>query len=178
MSYRQTDHMQELARLGGDILTSERFAKARRVPHHNAHCNIARHCSETAGYALVFARWLSRHGVETSERDVVRAALLHDIGMTEDAVFLSPSRKKAISHPLEGARIARDEFGANEAQVDAILYHMWPIGFVVPHHTTGWIVLSADKYCSAREVQREGARIVHYINDEVRRRIRCHRRMP
>lgn len=178
MSYRQTDHTRELRQMGGDILVSERFAKAKRVPHHNASGNIARHCAETAGYALAFAHWLSRHGVETSECDVVRAALLHDIGMTEDDVFLSPSLVKAFSHPREGARIARDEFGANEVQVDAILYHMWPIGFVVPHHATGWVVLSADKYCSAREVQREGARIARYINDEVRRRIRCHRRMP
>lgn len=81
---------------------------------------------ETAGYAATLAHWLRQHGLAIDERDVVRASLLHDIGMTEDEVFESPSRKKAFSHPREGVRIARDEFGATEEQLDAIRRHMWP----------------------------------------------------
>lgn len=147
--------MEDVARLGGDILDSPRFSKAKDVPHHNEHCNIAIHSVETARYALGMARWLRGRGVNLSELDVVRASLLHDIGMTEDEVFLSPSRQKAFSHPREGARIARDEFEANEVQVDAIRRHMWPIGIVTPHHAVGWVVLMADKYCSIQEVRRE-----------------------
>lgn len=178
MPDHQMQQMQDVERMGGDILQSERFVKAKGVPHHNEHGNIARHSAETAGYALALARWLRSHGASISERDVVRASLLHDIGMTEDDVFLSPSRRKAFSHPREGARVAEEEFGANEVQLDAIRRHMWPIGFVAPHHPTGWVVLAADKYCSVREVQREAARIARYMSDEARRRIRCQRRKP
>ena len=163
--------------MGDDILQSERFSKAKRVPHH-MHCNIATHSLETAGYALGMARMLRRlGGVDVLDRDVVRASLLHDIGMTEDEVFLSPSRKKAYSHPRESARIAREEFGANMNQVEAIRHHMWPIGLLnVPCHATDWVVMAADKYCSAREVQREIARGVHYMSEEARRRIKYQRR--
>ena len=145
----------DLMRMGGDIIDSERFAKARNVPHHSKESSIAVHSLETARYALLLARWLNRHGAEVSEEDVVRAALLHDIGMTEDEVFSSPSSVKAHTHPVEGARIAREEFGANEVQTDAILHHMFPACTLVPpHNTVGWILTTADKICSANDVGR------------------------
>ena len=168
----------DLEQMGGDILHSERFAKAYKVPHHNEHGNIGLHSRETAGYALDFARWLNQHGKPIDERDVVRASLLHDIGMTEDQVFLSPSHEKAFTHPKEGARIAREEFGANDVQLNAIRYHMWPIGFVAPCHPVGWVVLAADKYCSMREVQREAARIARSIVKEGKRKLTRLARRP
>lgn len=141
--------------LGGDIIISERFAAAMSVPHHSKNGNIAAHSLKTAGYALLIARWLNQHGVSISERDAVRASLLHDIGMTEEDIFLSPSHKKGRTHPVEGARIAREEFGANEAQVDAILHHMWPFCCLTPpHDTVGFVLTTADKMCSLNEARR------------------------
>lgn len=140
--------------LGGDIIISERFALALNVPHHSKTGNIAAHSLETAGYALQIARWLNRHGISINERDVVRASLLHDIGMTEEDIFLSPSHEKGHTHPVEGARIAREEFDANETQVDAILHHMWPIcGLTPPHSAEGFVVTAADKMCSFEEIR-------------------------
>lgn len=151
----------ELERYGADIISSDRFAKARQVPHHSRRGNIALHSLETAGYALLLVRWLERHGVTVSERDSVRASLLHDIGMTEDDVFFSPSYKKARSHPREGARIAREEFGADEVQEQAILSHMWPVWRAVPPRSmVGWVVSAADKCCSAHETKRTTDEIV------------------
>ncbi|MBR3317354.1 MAG: HD domain-containing protein [Atopobiaceae bacterium] len=139
---------------GTDIIASERFAKAIDVPHHSKDGNIAAHSLETAGIALRLTRWLNRHGASIDEVTTVRAGLLHDIGMTEDEVFLSPSREKGHTHPLEGARIAREEFGADDAQLDAILHHMWPVCCLTPPHTSeGWVVTAADKLCSLNEVR-------------------------
>lgn len=104
-------------------------------------------------YALYIARWLASHGIAMSEVDVVRASLLHDIGMTEDEVFLSPSRVKAYSHPRVGMRIALEEFRVNEVQADAILRHMWPIGHVPSHSREGWVIMLADKCCSMSEAR-------------------------
>ncbi len=147
--------VKDIMRIGGDIVSSERFAKARSVPHHSKDGNIAVHSMETAGYALLLARWLGEHGVEVSEVDAVRASLLHDIGMTVDEVFLSPSYIKARSHPREGARIAREEYGASEKQVDAVRRHMWPVWHVIPPMSAeGWVVSLADKCCSMHEVGR------------------------
>lgn len=148
--------LKDVMELGGDIIYSERFAAAQKVPHHNKkRGNIAAHCLETACYALLLSRWLEQRGQSVSTVDAVRAGLLHDLGMTEQDVFLSPSRVKAYTHPREGARIAREEFGANEVQVDAILHHMWPFCCLTPPHSTeGWIVTVADKCCSLNELRR------------------------
>ena len=149
----------DVMELGADILASERFARARAVPHHSKDGTIAAHCVQTAWHALRLARWLNRRGASVSEVDVVRASLLHDIGMTEDEVFLSPPSVKGKTHPVEGARIAREEFGANETQVDAILYHMWPVCTLTPPHSAvGYVVTFADKLCSVGDMRR---RIAH-----------------
>lgn len=150
----------EIVELGGDIITSRRFKKARSVPHHSKSGNIALHSLETAGYALMLARWLNRHGASVNEEDAVRAALLHDIGMTEDEVFYSPSRVKARTHPREGARIARTEYGANRVQVEAIRSHMFPVFSRPPRSMVGWVVTAADKCCSIHELGRNREEIV------------------
>ena len=153
----------EVRRIGGDIITSARFEKARSVPHHSKSGNIAHHSLETAGYALMLSRWLEQHGVHVNERDAVRASLLHDIGMTEDEVFHSPSRVKARTHPREGVRIAREEYGANEAQLHAIRHHMWPVFATHPRSIEGWIVSAADKCCSIHELGRSSEEIVERV---------------
>ena len=149
---------ERVAEMGADIIESDRFEKAKTVPHHNKYRSIAGHSVETAENALRISEWLKRRGVDVDEREAVRTSLLHDIGMTEDEVFLSPSRVKAYTHPEEGARIAREEFAANDVQVEAIRRHMWPIGRTTPRHATGWIVVAADKCTSIVETGREAAR--------------------
>lgn len=150
----------DIMAVGKDIVSSDRFAKANTVPHHHKGRHIASHSLETAEYALMLCRWLGAHGVSVNEEDVVRAALLHDIGMTEDEVFLSPSPIKAYTHPVEGARIAKEEFGANDVQANAILRHMWPIGFIPPKSIEGWVVVAADKCCSIHEVSSFARKLV------------------
>lgn len=142
----------EIFKLGDDIIPSEKFQKARHVPHH-IHYTVAAHSVEVAIYALLITRWLKRHHAAKrfSEKDIVRAALLHDIGMTNDAVHDSPSYRKAFSHPKEGHRIARDIFHLNEIQLNAIRRHMWPIGIVPPSHIMGWILVAADNMSSFNE---------------------------
>ena len=153
--------LKDVMELGGDIVYSDRFDAAKKVMHHDKNGgNIAAHSIETAEYALLLTRWLNRHGASVSEIDAVRASLLHDIGMTEEEVHQSPSRVKAYSHPREGERIAREEFGANDTQLDAIRHHMWPFCCLVPPKSSvGMVVTMADKMCSLSEVRRRVTRI-------------------
>lgn len=160
--------------MGEDIVSSPRFATAEDIVHHSKDHNIAAHSVSTAVRALEIARWLNRHGVTVDERDAVRAALLHDIGMTEDDVSNSPSPVKARSHPREGARIAREEFGVNEVQFDAIRHHMWPIGLVPPRTIEGWVVVAADKHCSTREAIEILSSKLHVGSRKVTRRSNDH----
>ena len=143
---------EEVSELGRDIIASDRFSKANEVPHHYGH-SIAEHSLRCARYAVRISDWLERHGVHLSKQDAVRACLLHDMGMTVDDVFESPSRVKAHTHPVEGARIAREEFDAEDETVDAIEHHMWPICPTAPRHVLGWVVTAADKCSSVRETQ-------------------------
>lgn len=166
--------LRRVKEIGGDIISSERFAKAQGVPHHSKSGNIALHSLETAGYALLLVRWLGCHGVDVSEEDAVRASLLHDIGMTEDDVFESSSYKKASSHPREGARIAREEYGASEVQVEAVAHHMFPVTLAPPKSVVGWVVTAADKCCSIHELGRSTEEIVDSAG---RRLLRIWRRL-
>ena len=136
-----------------DILCSERFEKAKTITHHHK-TNLAAHSRHTAEHAKRICRWLKRRGIEISEEDVVRACLLHDIGMTDDDVSESGSWRKAYLHPRRSELIARYEYNANEIQCNAIRRHMWPVCVILPKHLEGWVVVAADKYSSIIEITR------------------------
>ena len=142
----------QVRQLGGDILRSERFRLAAGIPHHGR-VSVARHSLHVAQRSLEISRWLNRHRQIVQPEDAVRAALLHDIGMTEPQVSGSPSWRKAYTHPRQGSRIAGSEFGANEIQRNAVLRHMWPICGIPPRHLAGWVVLAADKLCTLQELR-------------------------
>ena len=132
-----------------DILSSERFKRAEKIPHHNT--SVAKHSLKTAETAWRMCSWLNRHGFKVNREDAVRASLLHDIGMTDNSVHESASWKKAYTHPRRGAKIARSEFAAKDDQVNAISRHMWPVCVIPPKHMVGWVVIAADKYASMHE---------------------------
>lgn len=145
-----TELRHEVLMIGHDIVQSERFQRARHVPHH-IRFNVATHSIETAMYSLLIVRWLNRCGIQVSREDAVRTCLLHDIGMTESWVHDSPSYRKAFSHPKRGYQIARDEYNANKVQLDAIRWHMWPICLMPPKHVIGWILFMSDKLSTFNE---------------------------
>lgn len=132
-----------------DILNSERFQRAGSVSHHNT--SVAEHSLKTADVAWQISSWLNKHGFHVNRRDAVRASLLHDIGMTDEAIHESVSWKKAYSHPKRSAKIARSEFDVKDEQVNAISRHMWPVCVVPPKHMIGWVVMAADKCASMQE---------------------------
>ena len=138
--------------LGGDILASGPFQDAKHVPHHGS-VSVARHSLHVAARSLRIANWLLARGVSVDSEDVVRAALLHDIGMTDHTVQSRPSWIKAYTHPRRGAVLAERQFQAGPAQRDAILHHMWPVCVIPPRHLSGWVVLLADKLCSMEELK-------------------------
>ena len=134
---------------GRDILESDRFRRGFKVIHHKE-TTMARHSLAVTEYALYLFEKGNYPG--TQVRDLVRACLLHDIGMTDMEIFKSVSFRKAYSHPKRSAEIAIREFGANAVQVDAILHHMWPICIVPPSTNVGWLLTRADKHCTRVDV--------------------------
>ena len=133
-----------------DIVRSDRFLRAKTLGHHGK-VSLADHSRRTAMYGRNICRSLEKRGIPVSEKDVVRACLLHDIGMTDLEVFDKVSWKKAYLHPTRGAAIAREEYRAGRIQCDAIRKHMWPICIIPPLYKESWVVLAADKWCSFHE---------------------------
>ena len=150
----------DIMRMGEDIVTSQRFDKARLLRHHTEDDSVASHSISTAEYALRISRWLERRGVRVNEVDAVRASLMHDLGMTEDEVFESKSSDKAYLHPEEGTCIAYEEFDANLRQMDAVLHHMWPVVGKPPRSSEGWVLVAADKVTSINEVRQRAQRMI------------------
>lgn len=150
---------------GGDILDSERFRRCSHVIHHKG-TNVARHSLEVTEYALHL--YEKKHRPETSVRDVVRVCLLHDIGMSDREIHDSISFIKAYAHPRRSAKIAREEYGANDLQIEAILHHMWPVCIMPPASEAGWLLLRADKYCSMGDVAGLLKHAV-FTDDEIRK---------
>ncbi len=138
---------------GGDILDSERFRRGWKVRHHNT--NLAQHSLRVAAAGIRLCDMLRKRGLEPDEREVVRACLLHDIGMTEETVHGKAAWKKAYEHPRESARIAVEEYGATEDMKNAILRHMWPICVKPPGRLTGWIVVTADKIATSQDLRKK-----------------------
>ncbi len=143
--------LQKVQELGANVINSERFQAAWKIPHHRK-LNVAEHSINVAKESVRIATWLKRHGMNVNIEDAVCGSLLHDIGMTEKQIFRSPSWKKAYTHPDRGAIVARDEYRANAIQENIIRRHMWPICVIPPKHKEGWIVVAADKISSVKEL--------------------------
>lgn len=138
---------------GGDILESERFRRGWSVRHHNT--TVAQHSLRVAAAGVRLCDMLRKRGLTPDEREVIRTCLLHDIGMTEEAVHGKMPWRKAYEHPLESARIAEEEFGATEDMKNAIRRHMWPVCVVPPGHLTGWILVTADKIATSQDYRKK-----------------------
>ena len=136
---------------GTDILRSERFQAAKQVKHHNKH-NVADHSIRVAECALRMGDALHKSGIDVKDSDLVRGALLHDIGMTEEKVHDSRSIVKCYTHPRMSAKIAKQEYGADKKQQKMIRRHMWPACIMPPLSLAGWIIIAADKFCSIKEL--------------------------
>ena len=143
----------KILEFGTDILRSERFQTAKQVKHHKKH-TVADHSIRVAECALRMGDALKKKGIKVEDSDLVRGALLHDIGMTEEKVHESVSFVKCFTHPRMGARIAEREYGANKVQRNSIRRHMWPACIIPPLFAAGWIILAADKYCSVKELRK------------------------
>ena len=143
--------LQKVQQAGAEVLNSERFRKAWDIPHH-PNVSVALHSLYVAKESCRIAEWLNRHGGHVRVEDAIRCGLLHDIGMTENKIFSSPSWVKAYTHPSRGVEVAEQEYHISEDQADAIRRHMWPICIIPPVHTMGWIVTAADKISSIKEI--------------------------
>ena len=147
------DRQRELHRLieenGGDILQSQNFKKTKNYTQHGT-VSVSKHSMDVAKYSIAFSQKL---GIECSQRDLIRGALLHDYFLydwhNKDREDYQPWH--GFYHPGIALRNADKEYELTPREKDIIGKHMWPLTVVPPRCREAWIVTTADKYCSLLE---------------------------
>ena len=105
------------------------------------------HCVRVAHASLSLAEALH---LRVSERELTRAALLHDYFLYD---WHEPGHTAhATQHPLLALRNAREDFDLTPLEQNVIASHMWPLPPTrVPQSREAALVCVADKWCSLVE---------------------------
>ncbi len=143
----------EVRRLGKDIISTEEFMRAYDETHHKA-TSVAKHSEDVACTCIRMCRLLKRFGIDISRKDVVNAALCHDLGMLDRDDVYENDRECHRLHPVESVNVAKSILSDyNDVVEDAISNHMWPIAGDFPKTREGRLIVVADKYCAMKDVR-------------------------
>ena len=143
----------DIIRYGKDILTSEVFRKAASQPHH-VKSTVWDHTMNVCIIAVKLCRERMRRGIRLNEKDLVQAALCHDLGMVGREEKYKNVFETWLKHPVESAKIAKEivpDLSPNAEMM--IRCHMWPLSGLSPQSREGRLLCLADKYASMADWQ-------------------------
>ena len=156
---RKKRYPKKLRRYAKKALNSKIFQRSFREKHH-LYTSVGTHSVEVADCALRLSEFLKRHGKDVDERLVVRAALLHDLGLVGRHQKYHSNWETSRRHPIDSAKIAGHIYPENKAKLDKIIKrHMFPVSLCPPDSIEGAIVSLADKWCSISDALHMPARI-------------------
>ena len=147
-SAKNTAICRDILRYGGDILLSDTFQQAAGETHH-LHGSVADHTLNVCIISVWLSRKLENRNIRIGKKDLVQAALCHDLGMvSRDKKYRS--RKDAWrSHAKESVLVAYTLIpDMNSSVEDMILTHMWPVTGPHPRSREGMLLGTADKIAS------------------------------
>ncbi len=139
-----------IVKYGHAIISSEIFSRGFSQIHH-LNTTVGDH---TLGVAAEAVRHCIRRGFlkEAFLKNVVAACLCHDLGIIGRKDKFKNNYQCLRKHPIDSVRIYKeltDE--GNEAVIDSIRHHMFPLKPHFPRHKEGWILVLADKKAAYRE---------------------------
>ena len=144
----ENDIIRDILEYGRDILSSEVFRQAAYETHH-LHGNVSDHTINVCVVSLRLSNQLISRGISVCKKDLVQAALCHDLGMISRESKYKDRIDAWKSHPKESARIARELIPDLSAKAEEmILSHMWPVAGSPPRSNEGMLLCMADKYAS------------------------------
>lgn len=150
---KQNEKRRELCLLlrkhASDILDSDNFQSTRNYIQHGS-IPVYRHCIDVAWQSIAISKLL---GIQCSERELIRGALLHDYFLYDwhDKTRENYQMLHGFYHPGIALKNAGKEYDLTPREKDIIKKHMWPLTVVPPLCREAWIVTIADKYCSTLE---------------------------
>lgn len=133
---------------GKDILKSDIFKETAFETHH-LHGTVLEHTLNVCIVCMWLCRQLKNRGAKINEKDLIQAALCHDLGMVGRESKYKDRLNSWGDHPKESMRIAKELVpDLSEEAADMILNHMWPISGSMPRSNEAMILCIADKYAS------------------------------
>ena len=146
---RQRELHRRISEAAPDILQSQNFQSTKEHIQHGR-MTVNNHCMNVAKYSLAISEKLP---IRCNERELIRGALLHDYFLYD---WHSPEhvplyKLHGFYHPGTAYRNASKEYDLTPRESDIIRRHMWPLTIIPPRCREGWIVTTADKWCSLME---------------------------
>ena len=148
---RDSKISRDIRHYGKDILQSEEFHQASLEPHH-LHGTVSEHTLNVCIIATRICRILEKNGRSVNEKDVIQAALCHDLGMLGRDKQYKNRTDSWKQHPEISVDVARDlvpDLSQNAEEM--ISTHMWPVSGPPPHSREAAILNIADKCASAAD---------------------------
>lgn len=151
--------------LTGDLLKDD-TVKSMKQYHHHKSVTTHFHSLFVAYTVFKMCERLQR----TDEREVVRAALLHDYYLYE--WYTEKHEEYHIwYHPKQAVKNIEKHFGTlSDMQRNMILSHMFPTCVELPKSAGAWLLTAADKRCAVADYMKLSKRFLPLYN-EINRRV-------
>ena len=143
----------DIIKYGKEVLISDIFRKTASQRHH-IQSTVMEHTLNVCIIAVKLCREQMRKGVQLNEKDLVQAALCHDLGMIGREKKYKNSLETCRRHPQDSAEIAKaiiPDLSPNAEQM--IRSHMWPLSKLMPESREAKLLCKADKYASMADWQ-------------------------
>ena len=141
----------DILQYGENILQSEAFQNASEETHH-LRGSVADHTLTVCILAARICRIMQKHGITVNEKDLIQAALCHDLGMIGRDDLYKSRTDSWQSHPKKSASVARDLVPDLSTNAESMIRtHMWPVSGPHPRSREAVILNAADKWASAAD---------------------------
>lgn len=139
---------EEILRYGRAVLYSDVFRQASDETHH-LHGTLRDHILNVCVVSVCLSRIRERKGQNIRKKDLIQAALCHDLGMIGRGKKYRSRKDSWRMHAEESVRIARELIpDLSDQAEDMIRTHMWPVTGKRPRSREGLILGEADKIAS------------------------------
>lgn len=148
VNLNENDVCAAILKHGEVILRSDAFRQAASQTHH-LRGTVLDHTLNVCIVSMWLCRQLKDKGKDVNEKDLVQAALCHDLGMLDRENKYKDRINSWREHPKESARIARELVPDLSVEAEQmILSHMWPVAGSPPRSKEAKLLCMADKYAS------------------------------
>ncbi|MDD6468267.1 MAG: HD domain-containing protein [Erysipelotrichaceae bacterium] len=145
---------QEFCSMIKDLLENEMVLELKKFNQHHRYSRFD-HSVSVAYYTYKMClKW------HVEPKEIVRAALLHDLFIYDWRVEKSEFGSHAFAHPKEACINAEKIMPLTDMQKNCILSHMFPLSKTMPRYKGSWIIQAADKYSAIQEYSQQYKKVL------------------